>query len=138
VEEGTFTLSPARLVYFDVGQGAYRTLTAAIPPITVLPPDTAQVAPVTITPEPLRPLKKQVAFTGRDILPPKESLEAIASQAPLSGVVFMMALAGPALVYFGLVLVQRLRRKDSGPAAIMAARARDALRLAQGETGKPR
>jgi hypothetical protein len=136
VEEGTFTLSPARLVYFDVGQGAYRTLTAAIPPITVLPPDTAQVAPVTITPEPLRPLKKQVAFTGRDILPPKESLEAIASQAPLSGVVFMMALAGPALVYFGLVLVQRLRRKDSGPAAIMAARARDALRLAQGGNGQ--
>jgi hypothetical protein len=132
LEAGRFELAPVSLTYFDVAQEAYRTLTAMAPPLTVAAgsPQTAPT-PVTITPQPLKPNKQQVTFTGRDILPPKEDLAAIQSRRPFPWIAFLLCLAAPALAFAGTVTVQRLRRKDTRPSALMKARAHQALKAAR-------
>jgi hypothetical protein len=94
----------------------------------VAPSQEAQAAPVTVSPSPLPALKKKVEFTGRDILPPKEDLDAVQTKRPLSWWMFLLCLATPLIPFGSLVLVQRLRRKETGPAARMKAKARQALK----------
>ena len=79
----------------------------------------------------MKPSKKKVIFTGRDILPPKEDLGVVQNRPPLSGFFFLLGLAAPALVYAGTVMIQRLRRQDTRPAALMKAKAYRALKSAQ-------
>jgi hypothetical protein len=131
LEAGRFELPPVTLTYFDVDQKNYRTLTAAPPPLTVTAALQTAAPSVTITSQPLKPRKKQVTFTGRDILPPKEDLTAIQSRRPFSWMVFLLGLAAPALAFAGTVMMQRLRRQDTRPSALMRARARQALKAAQ-------
>ena len=131
VKAGEFILPPVAWVYFDVQQEAYRTLKTRLPGITVTASAAAAEAPVTITPQPLAQLKKRVAFTGRDILPPKERLTAIQSHELLGWPIFALAIAGPAMVFGCAVLMQRWRRPDTSPSAVMRARARQALKYAQ-------
>jgi hypothetical protein len=131
LEAGRFELAPVSLTYFDVDQKAYCTLTAAVPGLTVAASLQTAAPPVAITPPPIKPLKEKVAFTGRDILPLKENLTAIQSHRLLTWLVFLMGLTAPALVFAGTVLVQRLRRQDTRPAALMRARAHQALKATQ-------
>ncbi len=131
VQSGTFTLPPVQLVYFDINESAYRTLTAAIPSLTVRASDAARSTPVAVTPGPLKPLKKRVAFTGRDILPPKESLDAVVSRSPIAGTLFICSIAAPAIVFLILMWAQRLIRRDLSPMAAMKTRARRALKQAR-------
>jgi hypothetical protein len=131
LEAGRFELAPVSLTYFDVEQKTYRTLTAAAPALTVAASLQTAAPSVTITPQPIKPFKKQVTFTGRDILPPKEDLGAIQSHRPFSWIAFLLGLAAPALAFGGTVMVQRLRRKDTRPSALMKARAHQALKAAR-------
>lgn len=133
VKAGEFILPPVAWVYFDVQQAAYRTLKTQLPSITVTASAAAAEAPVAITPQPLARLKKRVAFTGRDILPPKERLTAIQSHELLGWPIFALAIAGPAMAFGCAVLMQRWRRPDTSPSAVMRARARQALKHAQAE-----
>jgi hypothetical protein len=136
VDPGAYTLPPITVVYFDVEKEAYRTLQAQVPPITVTADSTmAETAQVTITPDAIPLLKKKVAFTGRDILPPKESLAAIKSCKPLPWPLFALAIAVPAMAFGCTVLLQRWRRPDTSPSAVMKARALSALKQARSRTG---
>jgi BatD DUF11 like domain len=131
LQAGRFQLAPVTLTYFDVDQKAYRTLTAAVPALTVAASLQTAAPPVAIAPPPIKPLKEKVTFTGRDILPLKENLTAIQPHRPFSWMLFLLGLAAPALAFGGTVLVQRLRRQDTRPAALMRARAHQALKAAQ-------
>jgi hypothetical protein len=129
VKAGRFTLAPVKLTYFDVARQNYRTLSSAPIDVSVRAGvDTA--APVTITALPATPQKQAVTFTGRDILPLKESMDAVVSRAYLSFAVFLICLGAPLVAFGGLLLVQRLRRTDETPAARMKAKARRALKAA--------
>lgn len=129
VKVGRFTLAPVKLIYFDIAQQNYRTLSSA--PIDVsVQAGTDTSAPVTITAQPATPQKQAVTFTGHDILPLKESMDAVVSRGYLSFAIFLICLAVPLLAFGGLVLVQRLRRTDETPAARMKAKARQALKAA--------
>jgi hypothetical protein len=131
LEAGRFELAPVTLTYFDVAQKKYRTLTAAAPALAVAASLRTAAPAVTITPQPVKPLKKQVTFTGRDILPPKEDLAAIQSRRPFSWMAFLLCLAAPALAFAGTVTAQRLSRRDTRPAALMKSRAHQALKAAR-------
>ena len=131
LETGHFQLPSVSLTYFDVDQKTYRTLTAPAPALTVAAALQSPGPTISIAPEPLQPVKKKVTFTGRDILPPKENLTAVQSRHPLSWPLFLLGLAGPAVVFGGTLLAQRLRRSDTRPAALMKAKARQALKSAQ-------
>jgi hypothetical protein len=131
LKAGRFELPPVTLTYFDVNQKDYRTLTASAPTLTVTASQEGSPPPVAITAGPLQPLKKKVIFTGRDILPLKENLGAIQSHEPLSWVIFLFGLTAPALLFAGTVMAQRLRRQDTRPAALMKAKAQQAIKAAR-------
>lgn len=130
---GTFALPPVTATYFDVEQKTYKTL--ASKPITLQVTGQAQAAPITIGPRNLSPIKKKVAFTGRDILPPKQSLEAVHSAVPLAWHLFVLWLLAPVPPVMALFLVQRMRSKDPGPGAVMKAKALKALKAARQASG---
>jgi hypothetical protein len=136
LKAGQFQLPAVTLTYFDVDQKAYRTLTASAPALTVAASQEASPPPVSITPGGVQPIKKKVTFTGRDILPVKENLAALQSHQPISWVIFLLSLATPALIFAGTVLVQRLRRQDTRPAALMRTKALQALKTAQKGPGE--
>ena len=130
-QPGRFAFAPVALVYFDPEQAAYQTVTAAIPSVTVRPPADTSKPPMMVTPQQPAPLKKRVAFTGRDILPPKESLAAITPHTPLSGTLLFVILLFPAAGFLATVTIQRLRHRENDPVSMMATRARKAIKRAR-------
>jgi hypothetical protein len=131
MKAGRFQLPPVQLTYFDTQTASYRTLTAQIPELLVQASETAQAEPVIIAPQRLPDIKKRVQFTGRDILPPKESLDALRSERLLDLKLFMLLLALPILAYGIIAAVQTWRRPDATPSAIMKERALQALKSAR-------
>lgn len=136
VDPGTYTLPPIDVVYFDVEEEAYRTLHAQVPAINVTAATTPRSEPLTVTPGSLPLVKKKVAFTGRDILPPKEGLSSIDPQTPLGWPLFFVCLVGPALAFGCAALVEHLRRPQTSAGALMKVKARQALKMAANQTGE--
>lgn len=130
VEPGEFTLIPARLTYFDLEAQDYITLNVAPIKLSVMPASVAQTAPITITPDLPKNRKQAVAFTGRDILPVKEELNAIVSQKPLSFTGFVIWLVWPMFLFAGAVLIRRTLKKDQNVAVRMKIKSRQALKRA--------
>jgi hypothetical protein len=138
VQAGTYNLPPIRLAYYDTDKDTYQSLTAATGTLQVSAA-VAEAAPLTIGTAPLEKLKKQVAFTGRDILPPKESLDAVTSTGVLSIWPFILALGLPAMAAGTVYGLQKHRRQDLSPRALMKAKALEALKKARGtEEDQPR
>ena len=133
VAPGTYTLPPVSLTYFDTKADAYKTL--ASQPITLEVAGQAQNAQEPLVTDKLPPIKKKVAFTGRDILPPKQDLNAVRAAVPLSWPFFVLLLLAPLAPLAVVLAVQRVRRKDPGPAAVMKARAVAALKAARQAAG---
>lgn len=131
IKAGGLQLPSVHLTYFDVGQGRYQTLRASLPELQVQAATESAAAPITMTPEALTTQKQKVAFTGRDILPPKEGLDALQPQRPLSGSAFLLWVIGPCLAFGGLILIQQLLHRDNDPAARMKSKAQQSLKTAQ-------
>ncbi len=138
VAAGDIRFSPVRLVYFDTEDHQYRTLTARLPELSVLPGEGPGDTKVAVAPDPLALAKQRVKFTGRDILPPKENLEAIRSRKAMAGGWFLLALFAPAALFVATAAVQRMRRKEQTPMARMRIRSRQALKRAAGQSGRRR
>ncbi len=136
IQQGTFTIEPVRLVYFDVDRDKYKTISSSPFSINVIAPAKKEVlnlfsaAPGSL--EPQNSLKQKVKFTGRDILQLKEDIDSLENKKPLSLYVFILFLAVP--MAFCLVLkiyfVFMPAGKNAGPAAVMAKRSENALKKA--------
>jgi hypothetical protein len=138
VKAGTYPIDPIKLTYFDVPQGTYRTLSTGAQEINVAPSEkSATDIDVFRAASPNQPpsLKKRVEFTGRDILPIEEGLDALTPQRRLQPMWFVVLLILPVLVFAFTRVVLRITRKDDSPARVMADRARQALKTAA-EAGK--
>ena len=137
VKEGSYTIAPIRLSYFDTASESYVTRSTKPFSLRVNPPAEKEKPEIVLTtPETGElpgSLKKKVEFTGRDILPLKENLDALRNQQPWSLLRFILFLAIPVFAYIALRTALALTRKDDHPSAIMAARAEEALKQA----GKP-
>jgi hypothetical protein len=137
IAPGDFNMVPASLTYFDIQTQNYITLDTAPIDVSVAPSAVAQSAPVTITPAPLANRKQAVAFTGRDILPVKEELDAIVPQRRLSVQDFAIWLAAPLLPFLGVLVFQRSRKKNLSPADRMRIKARQELKKASINVSNP-
>jgi len=136
VKPGRFSLGPIQVTYFDVEKEAYQTLQAQLPSLNVVPQADTNNEAVTVTPDTLPTLKKKVAFTGRDILPPKESLATIKPNPPLKWPYFLLLLVAPALLCTVVTLTQRIQRPDTSARATMKIKARKALKKACASEGE--
>ena len=134
ITAGQFQLPPVQLTYFDIQSESYRTLSAEIPLLMVEATDPAQAAPAIIASQNIPDLKKRVQFTGRDILPPKETLDALRSHGQLDLKLFTLFLIVPMMAYGIIALARRWGQSDPTPAAKMKARAATALKSASHST----
>ncbi|MEE8400019.1 MAG: BatD family protein [Desulfobacterales bacterium] len=132
IEAGTYRLAPINLRYFDIAKGRYLTRSTASIPLVVLPAKekTSLAAFTPLTPD-RKPIKNKVEFTGRDILPLNESLDAIKNHRSVSWQLFMLFLLVPALVYAGVRGILEITGKSDDPASRMAKRADKALNAAR-------
>jgi hypothetical protein len=134
VTPGTYPIAPISVRYFDAAAGRYATLRADIDTLTVLPTeetDSFEVASGSKTTPSAEPLKQTVEFTGRDILPVTEDLDALKNRVRISPLLFIALLAAPAAFCMVAWGFQRLRRQNNDPGTLMAQRTRQALKAAQ-------
>jgi hypothetical protein len=132
VQPGQYRIDSIVLSYFDVESGAYRDISTPAFDVTVSPSETAagDIDVFRGTPVQTPSLKNRVEFTGRDILPLKEGLEALKNQRSLSPKWFGLFMAIPVLLFLAVRTVMQMAQKDDSPGRIMADRAREALKSA--------
>jgi hypothetical protein len=135
LKDGQYTIGPITLSFFDVATGRYQT--RSTDPIAVsVQPSTEKQSPIvhSDTPAPeFKSQKKQVEFTGRDILPLKEDMNALETHQTLSAYLFWILLAAPAMICFGIRIFMARTEKKDDPASLMAQRADQALK----DAGRP-
>ena len=132
VKPGQFKIPPVVMTYFDVASGRYQDISTSGFEVTVSPSETAatDIDVFRGAPAPIPSLKKRVEFTGRDILPLKEGLDAIAPQRSFSPLWFALFLVIPAVGFIAVRTAIQMTQKDDSPGRIMADRARQALKSA--------
>lgn len=135
-EPADFTVPGFSLVYFDPGQGKY--VRKSTKPLGFSVTQGAEDTPVTADfsgGEQVQPLKKQVEYLQKDILPLKEGLDGVEDRSPMSLGFFLILFFLPP-VGFGIVfLVRRLFGKEADNRAVMTAKAREALKQARAAAG---
>jgi hypothetical protein len=133
VKAGRYHIDPIVLTYFDVSSGKYHNISTAAMEINVsaskIPPTNIEVFRGT-APAPAMASKQQVKFTGRDILPLKEGLDALNSQRSLPPLWFGLLLVLPMLGFAVARTVGQIMGREDPPARIMANRAKEALKKA--------
>jgi hypothetical protein len=129
LKEGQYTLEPIALNYFDVTRGRYQTRLTAPVSISVNPSREKDKIEVFASPDSeAKPLKKNVEFTGRDILPLKEDMNALETQKAMTTAWFWALLLAPALLCLGVKVVLMQTAKKDDPSSLMAQRAEQALK----------
>ena len=132
VQPGHYIVEPVHWSYFDVTAGRYRNLTTEPLAVSVLPAEQTDAMVVFQAPSSKLPsLKKKVAFTGRDILPLKEDLDALKNQRQLSLSWFTGLLMIPALIFATVIVTLNLTRKREDPLSLMTERSRQAFKQAE-------
>lgn len=129
IEAGTYRLPPVQLRYFDTSKEEYQTRSTQSVSLVVEP--SKKKTPLTaFTPltTDRKPFRKMVEFTGRDILPLNESLDALKNRHSLSLTSFVLFLLAPAMVYVGVRGILRITGKVDDPTSRMAQRADKALK----------
>lgn len=128
--EGQYTLAPVALNYFDVSSGQYQTRMTDPVTISVHPSrekDSLEVHATSPSPE-SKPMKQNVEFTGRDILPLKEDMNALEIQKTMSMSRFWALLLAPALLCLAVKIHLMRSTKKEDPSGLMAQRADQALK----------
>jgi hypothetical protein len=130
---GTYRLPASVLVYFDPALGAYQEARSAALDLTVTPGEAGANTPVAVMPAPGQGVgvaKKEVLFTGKDLLPLKEGLDALTPHRRLGPLLFWTLLLLPALAFAALTGTLRLLKPASDVRSQMRRKARRALKEA--------
>jgi len=128
---GEFTLPAIELSYFDVSRAQY--ITRKTKPISLVVGPTAADDTLAVYSPPAsraESLKKKVDFTGRDILPVKEDMDAIDAYRSVSVIGFLLWLAAPACLFAAFQTTLLLTKKTDDPAAMMIKKSQTALKRA--------
>ncbi|MFC1811614.1 BatD family protein [Thermodesulfobacteriota bacterium] len=130
---GIYALEPIQIVYFDVSKNRYADLSTPPFQVRIYPSVEKDDIQVYASPKDEQPpefKKKKVEFTGRDILPLKEELDALESQRPMSLPRFIIFLLVPVFFYMAVVVVFMFILKQEDLRSIMAERADRLLKKA--------
>ncbi len=131
MKPGEYQVDPVQLIYFDISREAYVDISTELLPLIVRPAAEKEQLTVASTGPPGDPTRKdRVVFTGRDILPLKEDLDALETRPPMSGGWFLLYLIIPPAVFGITGAVLALSRKSDSPSQRMAERSGKALREA--------
>jgi len=131
IQAGDHTLPSLSVSYFDVEHEKY--VIRSTPPLALTVEPAAQGDRLEVVQGPeteFKSLKKQVEFTGRDILPLKQELTALKPHRSMSLFLFTLFIIGPIMVFSLVKFILMHTRKEETPAARMELRAHKALREA--------
>ncbi len=137
VKPGSYPLNPLSLTYYDTAEKQYKTLATGPIVLNVEKADDQGLTTVrtdnqTSGSGSLRNLeKKDVAFTGRDILALKEGPEALINKRTMPITLFALLFFLPCFVFYLLKAFLVFGNKDISSSAILAKKAR--LNLKQAE-----
>ncbi len=133
VLEGRYVIDPVKLNYFNTDEGRYKTISTNS--IVVFAnqsreKEKVEVFKAPIQSPPMKIKKKKVEFTGRDILPLKQDLDALENKklVPLNR--FLIFLLIPFLLFVVVKIVLLFTRKNHSTEKIMMDRADHALKKA--------
>jgi len=139
VSAGDFSVNVAGLTYFNPEKKRYQTLPVPVQALYVKPGEGLSQVPDIVSGDPDDALprihKKRVAITGRDILPLKSGLDALAHRFELSTLWFFALLIMPAVVFLGFLGLMRLFRKDQNSTAIMTRKSALEFKTAMKDVG---
>jgi len=124
---------PIQFVYFDVSKNEYVALSTQPFKVQVVPAATTDEIHVYSSPKAEQPSglkKKKVEFTGRDILPLKEELDALENQRLMSLPRFITFLLVPFFLYLAVKIFFIFTTKREDPERIMVERANRFLKNA--------
>jgi hypothetical protein len=130
---GMYSLEPIQIVYFDISKNRYADLSTPPFQVQIYPSAEKDDIQVYASPKDEQPpefKKKKVEFTGRDILPLKEELDALESQRPMSLPRFIIFLLVPVFFYMAVMVVFMFILKQEDLRSIMAERADRLLKKA--------
>jgi hypothetical protein len=134
VRAGDFTIGPFRYSYFNVQTGQYELMTAPELLISGKPSIEKEKTEV-FSSQPENPLptpkKEEVRFTGRDILPLKEGVDALETIRPMRFSCFLFYWMAPLCLYLPVKLYFKVFRKEVDIKTTMAQRAAAALKKAR-------
>ncbi len=138
VKEGKYGIPPVRLNYFDVKDGKYRILSTPVFKLDVAPSEAGKNGAAAVQSggsagqEQAGPpvIKKRVKYTGHDILPLKESMDGVQNRPGMPFYLYIILLVFPMIAAGVVNLVLVYMRKAKPLAAVMAARAKESLKLA--------
>jgi len=122
---GIYALEPIQIAYFDVSKNRYADLSTPPFQVRIYPSAEKDDIQVYASPKDEQPpefKKKKVEFTGRDILPLKEELDALESQRPMSLPRFIIFLLVPFFIYMAVKAVFMFIVKQEDPRSLMAER----------------
>jgi hypothetical protein len=128
---GEFRLPAIELSYFDVSRAQYITRKTKPVSLAVAPAAASDTLAVYSPPaSAAKSLKKKVAFTGRDILPVKEDMDAIDAYRSVSVIGFLLWLAAPGCLFAAVLTTLLLTKRTDDPAGLMIRKSQTALKRA--------
>jgi tetratricopeptide (TPR) repeat protein len=134
LKPGSFTLPEISLIYFDTKSGKYAK--ASTKPITLMvsASDKSNGSNLLISKNDTKTgvvKKKEVEFTGRDILPLKQGRDVLQSQKDLNFYTFILLITAPFILFCLIKLFTAFQKKGKANSVIMKQRAVDALKKAK-------
>ena len=132
MKKGDFSISPVHLRYFDPASERYITLSTTPFPLKVLSSKEGNKLEIFSaqekTPLSQPSLKKKVAFTGRDILPVKDTSDVLKQTKSLSSLKFLLYHWIPILLFIMVKLGLVLFKKSDDSTTVMARKAKESLK----------
>lgn len=136
LKAGEFTISPVRFRYLDTDLARYKTLSSSPLRLKALPSEHAPADLRTYSPsdeDTGQPVlkKRDVTFTGHDILPLKEDPRALLSQKGLPFIYFLMGIILPIVIYMAVFIRVKWIRKSMAPGHRRMMKAKTVLKEAE-------
>lgn len=132
LKEGQYIIPPVRFKYYDTDIGDYKVITSHSLAIQARPSQETPAPEMYPAPRPALNAagsdKKDVIFTGHDILPLKENPGKLSSRNGMSWLHFAIWVLVSALMYPVVVIATRLKRKTPDSSRQMAMKAKKALK----------
>ena len=132
VNPGKYVINPVSLIYFDVDEKTYKTVSTQQINLDVIPSEKIQVAANTLNQKTDRPVnKKEVSLINKDILDIKEGLEVLKDYREIDPFFFFLFLSIPAILFSGVKLFTLVAKKEVSVERQMEEKARYHLKQAQ-------
>jgi hypothetical protein len=126
VDPGHYKIPSMALVYFDAEEESYKEVSTREIPLAVIPSGEVHTAetPGIISPGNPFVVKEEVGLINQDIFDIKEGLEVLTPYQDIGPLAFVILILAPAVLFSGVTVFVRIRKKEDSIETIMQKKAR--------------